>query len=142
MIAGVVLCSTGSFPKPHLYFVPEFGPCRGLRSAAYLELLEAVQFVLDGRFVSTRGTASNPRPSLHQQLSVCTVGFEVDRCDNLVAQEHRHSEISEHPLLHHWRQLSGCEGDGVAWNASRVPSPFRSLRPWASRPVILGPLSP
>ena len=36
---------------------------------------------------------------MHQQLSVLAICLEVDRCDYLVAEEHRQSEISEHPLL-------------------------------------------
>jgi hypothetical protein len=59
------------------------------QSAAYLELLKAVQLLLDAGFVSARRTTSNPRPSLHQQLSVLAICLEVDRCNHLVAQEHR-----------------------------------------------------
>ena len=58
-----------------------------------------MQLLLDAGFVSTSRTASNPRPSLHQQLSVLAICLEVDRCDHLVAEEHRQSEVAEHPLL-------------------------------------------
>src|SRR5215203_3024380 len=88
---------------PHVGFVPvpimHGRPCWRGQSAAYLELLKAVQLLLDAGFVSARRPTSNPRPSLHQQLSVLAICLEVDRCDYLVAEEHRQSEITEHPLL-------------------------------------------
>ena len=58
-----------------------------------------MQLLLDAGFVSARRPTSNPRPSLHQQLSVLAICLEVDRCDYLVAEEHRQSEITKHPLL-------------------------------------------
>src|SRR5690242_4594858 len=64
-----------------------------------LKTLEAVQFFLDATLQEPAWLLADPRPFLHQQLLRLAIGFQINRRDDLIANQHRQREIAEHPLL-------------------------------------------
>src|SRR5262249_11325112 len=65
-----------------------------LRSVLKLKLREAVKLFLDERLMRLRLAFADPRPFLHQQFLIRAVRFDVERSDDLVADQHRQREIA------------------------------------------------
>ena len=59
------------------------------RSLCELKTLEAVQFFLDATLQEPAWLLADPRPFLHQQLLRLAIGFQINRRDDLIANQHR-----------------------------------------------------
>src|SRR6266404_6709005 len=72
-------------------------------SLRQLKPLEAVQRFLDAALKILARAAlravADPIPFLQQQFSASAIGLEIERGDDVVADQHRQREIAEHPLL-------------------------------------------
>src|ERR1700757_458751 len=84
----------------------EMAPCFAsmlIRNGSLAELkpLEATEFLLDPALqilarVALRGLArADPAPFLQQQFPVLPVGLQIDRGDDVVADQHRQREVTE-----------------------------------------------
>src|ERR1700694_3793599 len=72
-------------------------------SLRQLKPFEAVQLLLDAAFevlarAATR-TSADPAPFLQQQFLPLAIGLEIERGDNVVADQNRQREIAEAPLF-------------------------------------------